>query len=164
MSLLIDQDTAYWGIIGIMAIGAIGIGIVMSPATNSIMGSVPVNRAGVGSALNDSTRLVGGALGIAVLGTIMNRVYRGDIEALISGVPSLPDDAFKMAQSSIQGAHIIAESIPDAGVSGMIADIANQGFVSGMNDAFMVAAAVMAAASILALVILPSKVRSWREG
>jgi hypothetical protein len=163
LSRIAEPDTGYWGVMGIMFIGAAGVGIVMSPATNSIMGSVPVSRAGIGSAINDSTRLVGGALGIAVLGTIMNSVYRQDIDVLMSPQAVLTPEAFEVAQSSIQGAHIIVGTIPDPALSQTVAGVANHAFVSGMKDAFMVAAVVLAAASIVALVILPSKIRAWEE-
>jgi len=53
----------------------------MSPATNSIMGSIPVNKAGVGSAMNDTTRQVGGALSVATLGTLLNSTYISQVNA-----------------------------------------------------------------------------------
>jgi len=130
----------------------------MSPATNSVMGSVPVNQAGIGSAMNDSTRLVGGALGIAVLGTVMNSVYLDKISVLEIGNTISPD-AYEGISSSIQGAHIMAESIPDPNVSQAIIEAADHAFVAGMSDAFMVTAFVMAAASVISLLILPSKIQ-----
>ena len=58
---------------------AIGMGLVMAPATESIMGSLPRAKAGVGSAMNDTTRQVGGALGVAVVGSVMLSVYGGRV-------------------------------------------------------------------------------------
>ena len=65
-------NTGYGQLSLAMCITALGIGLVMSPGTNSVMGSVPVNQAGVGSAMSNTTRQIGGALGVAVLGTLLN--------------------------------------------------------------------------------------------
>jgi hypothetical protein len=80
----------------------------MSPATNSIMGAVPVNKAGIGSAMNDTTRQLGGAMGVAVLGTIMNNTYLRGVESLKTALPIMPQEAFDFIASSIQAAHIVA--------------------------------------------------------
>ena len=68
-------NTSYLDIAIGMVITSVGMGITMSPATNSIMGSVPVDEAGVGSAMNDTNRQIGGALGVAILGTLLNSSY-----------------------------------------------------------------------------------------
>ena len=62
-----------------LALMAVGMGLVMAPATESIMGSLPRAKAGVGSAMNDTTRQVGGALGVAVVGSVMLSVYGGRV-------------------------------------------------------------------------------------
>jgi hypothetical protein len=54
----------------------IGVGCTMAPATESIMGSIPRQRAGVGSAVNDTTRQMGGALGVAIVGSVLSSAYR----------------------------------------------------------------------------------------
>ena len=132
----------------------------MSPATNSIMGSIPVRQAGVGSAMNDTTRMVGGALGVAVLGSIMNSTYISKIETL-NGV--LPPALFDLVRSSIQGAHIAAGMIPDAEMARTIVNQANDAFTSGMVDAMLVGAIILATASAVTLIILPTRVRPPRE-
>ena len=86
-------DTSYAVIAIGMCITALGIGITMSPATNSIMGSIPVSEAGVGSAMNDTTRQIGGALGVAVLGSLFNSAYIGTIDGIKWPVP-LPSPTY----------------------------------------------------------------------
>ena len=101
-------DTPYATIAAGMVIIASGLGLVMAPATDSIMGSVPENKAGIGSAMNDTTREIGGALGVAVLGTLLNNVYIERVGELASQLPGLPAQALEVIEDSIQAAHIVA--------------------------------------------------------
>ena len=141
---------------------ALGIGLVMSPATNSVMGSVPVGRSGVGSAMNDTNRQVGGALGVAVLGTLMNSTYLARIGE-VNWFGQLPDRIIEVIRSSIQGAHIAAQNVPDSQLSGMIINEANAAFTSGVSNALTVAAIIMAVAAFIALIMLPNRVRPPRQ-
>lgn len=77
--------TGYELVAVVLLLLGIGMGTAMAPATDSIMGSLPLEQAGVGSAVNDTTRQVGGALGVAILGSIMSTAYR----ARIDSVPAL---------------------------------------------------------------------------
>jgi MFS transporter, DHA2 family, multidrug resistance protein len=86
-----------------------GMSFTAAPATGEIMTSVPLAKAGVGSAVNDTTRELGGALGIALLGSIANSAYRSSID--LSSVP-LPDGARAGAQESVGAARAIAASVP----------------------------------------------------
>lgn len=153
-------DTPYSEIVIGLVILAGGMGLAVSPATDSIMGSVPQNKAGVGSAMNDTTRELGGALGVAILGTIMNSRYLTDIDTIREQLPIVPDDAFEAISSSIQAAHIVASDprVPDF-ARNIIVDTADKAFVSGMNEAMFVGAIVMGLASLLAYILLPSEVQ-----
>ena len=71
-----QTDTAAWWVIAITALSAFGMAHVVAPATESIMGSLPRAKAGVGSAMNDTTRQVGGAVGVALLGSILASAFR----------------------------------------------------------------------------------------
>ncbi len=157
---MVEVDTSYPMIVLGMCIMSLGMGMTMSPATNSIMGSLPVDRAGVGSAMNDTTRLLGGALGVAILGSVMNSIYISKIDKL-DGI--LPPQLLDGVRNSIQGAHIIAQNIPDQGLSQLIVNSANEAFVSGMVRATLIAAIVMAAASVVTFIILPMRVRHAEE-
>ena len=73
-----------------LVVTAIGMGLVMAPATESIMGSLPKSKAGVGSAMNDTTRQMGGALGVAVIGSLFASVYRPGVGAALAGSGRVP--------------------------------------------------------------------------
>src|SRR5690606_1657680 len=91
-------DLEYWHILASMAVMMTGMALTMTPATNMMMSAVPRNRAGMGSAMNDTTRELGGALGIAVLGSVLGSVY-GD--KIVEAVSNLPAQAQEIAESSL---------------------------------------------------------------
>ena len=165
LSQIAKVDTSYGMLVIVMCVISMGMGLTMSPATNSIMGSLPVNKAGVGSAMNDTTRLLGGALGVAVLGTIMNNIYIAKINDTLSGALSSSPQLLDAARSSIQGAHIAAQQIQSINptLAGMIVDSANQAFMSGMVRAVMIAGIIMVVASLVTFIILPMRVRPAKE-
>ena len=153
-------DTAYPLIAVSLVIIAAGLGLVEAPATDSIMGSVPERKAGIGSAINDSTREIGGALGVAILGTLLNNVYIDKVGTLTAQLPALSAEGFEVVQNSIQAAHFVAAdpSLP-AEVSATIIDVANNAFVSGMTDAMFIGSLIMLGAAAIVIAFLPSKVR-----
>jgi EmrB/QacA subfamily drug resistance transporter len=153
-------DTPYWEILIGMVVLASGMAMAMSPATNSIMGSVPVNKAGVGSAMNNTLRQVGGALGVAVLGTLMNKTYVADVNTALAGNPQggLPPQALDTIRSGIQAAHLVAERLGNTALARNIIDVTNKAFVAGMNDALVVGAIIMAVAALVTFIILPSRI------
>jgi len=164
MSQYFEVGTSYATIVLGEIILAAGMGFAVSPATNSIMGSVPVSKAGIGSAMNDTTRQLGGALGVAVLGTVMNSRYLEGIEALKTALPQLPDDIFAGISNSVQAAHMIAANpkVP-ASFADTIRFTANQAFVTGMNEAMLIGAAIMALNAVIVILILPAHIRRSTE-
>ena len=137
---------------------ALGMGLAVSPATNSIMSAVPVSKAGIGSAMNDTTRQLGGALGVAILGTFANSTYLAGLGDLKAQIPLLPDKAIEAIKGSIQAAHFIANSNNPLALlfKGQLLKITDTAFVSGMSHAMMVGAIVMFAGALFALVFLPA--------
>ena len=132
----------------------VGMGLVMAPATESIMGSLPKAKAGVGSAVNDTTRQAGGALGVAVIGSVFAATYHRAIE-----VPAgLPAEAGSMVHDSIGKA---LEAVRDfnlpTDLAGSVHDAASQAFVSGMQVAAWVGAAVVVCAAFIAYRFLPAR-------
>nr|WP_233224946.1 MFS transporter [Nocardia sp. MDA0666] len=84
----VTVETPYLGTVLVsMVLMGVGFGVVQGPATESIMGAVPIEEAGAGSAVNDTTREVGGTLGVAVLGSIMTSVYTDRVGARIDAIP-----------------------------------------------------------------------------
>ena len=136
---------------------ATGIGLTMSPATNSVMQSVPVRKSGIGSAMNDMTRQVGGALGIAVLGSILNGTYRENLTLQMSVLEQISEPMRETMMRSIQGAHVVAGQLSD-GAQGIV-DAAEFAFMAGMQQALLVAALVMFVSAVLMFLFLPDQAK-----
>jgi EmrB/QacA subfamily drug resistance transporter len=149
------EGAAYTSILPGLLLMGFGMGAAMSPATDSIMGSVPVHKAGVGSAMNDTTREVGGALGIAILGTLMNHRYLHGVTGLKT---TLPAPVYEAVRSGIQGAHAVAAPLGGDAAQGVIR-MSNHAFVTGMTEAMVIASVIMAGAAVFSLVFLPAETR-----
>ena len=147
-------DSAY-GIVALaFVVLGLGIGMAMAPATDSVMGSLPLAKASVGSAVNDATRTTGGALGVAVLGSILSSGYRGDMDGdrlAASAAPAAPRRTTRSPARWPWRGRI-------GGATGdRLAVTAQEAFVNGMHAAVVVAAAVAVAGALVALVFLPSR-------
>jgi len=118
---------------------AFGMALVMAPATESIMGSLPRAKAGVGSAVNDTTRQVGGALGVAVVGSVMTSAYGPRLESGLAaaGVHASPANV-EQAKQGLGFALQLAAKAP-ANVQGAIVTSAQNAFVTGMHHGVIVA-------------------------
>jgi EmrB/QacA subfamily drug resistance transporter len=124
-----------------------GIGLAMAPATESIMGSLPKAKAGIGSAMNDVVREVGGTLGIAVLGSMLASAYSSSM----AGTGELASD-------SVGGAHAAAAEMGGSRGADLVA-AANQAFVDAMSTTAGVAAAIAVAGALVAALFLPARGR-----
>jgi len=133
-----------------------GMGIAMSPATESIMGSVPKEKAGVGSAMNDTTRQVGGALGVAILGSLTAGAYHSSIDSS-SVVAGLPAQARAAIHDSIGGANLVASKLGSSAKP--ILTVVNQAFVDAMSSTLLVAAGVAVVGAIVAYAVLPARLK-----
>ncbi len=133
-----------------------GFGLGMPSLTDSIMASVPVEDAGVGSAVNDVSRELGSALGIAVLGTFINSIYRSNIDDRLSG--QVPEDAVELAR---EGIGVVAAASPNlpTDVAQTTFTGAGQAFVDAMNSGFLLSAGVMGVAIVVAATLLPRTAR-----
>ena len=107
--LLWEVNTSYLVIGPIVAMIAVGVGLVFAPAAEAVMGAVGAAKAGVGSAVNDMTQMLAGALSIAVVGSVMYSIYSA---RLGDAVASLPAEAGEMVRDSIWGAVQLAASLP----------------------------------------------------
>src|SRR3954464_3000304 len=146
-----DPGSGFALIGGAEAIMGAGIGLAMTPATDSIMGTLPPERASVGSAMNDTVRQVGGALGGAILGSVLSSHYRDGMDGAAHGLPA---GAAGTARDSVAGASAVAERV--GGAAGQaLHHAASLAFVDGMQVAMLVAAAVTVAGAAAALVLLP---------
>ena len=148
---LLTVDSSYPQVIGAMVVGGVGMALTMSPLTASIMSAVPPNRAGTGSAINDTTRELGGSLGVAVLGSIVSSRYLSELHEVTG---SLPAAARQAADESLGGALRVASQLP-AGAGRALARNAQVAFVDGMQAAVVVAALAAAAGAVIVFRKLP---------
>jgi EmrB/QacA subfamily drug resistance transporter len=132
-----------------------GVGLSLAPSTDSVMGSVPKQEAGVGSATSDTSLQVGGALGVAVLGTALNLRYQHEMSVLLRHFP-VPVPIKDAILGSLGGALAVAERVPGpAGTA--LAEAAKRSFVSGMDLGLLIASIVVALAACVVLVALPQR-------
>ena len=128
-----------------------GMGNIMAPSTDSVMGAVPVAKAGVGSATNDVTRQVAGAIGVAVIGSVFNSAYQANMEPAVA---QLPPDAAGAASNSIGAALQVASQLP-AQAGEALALASRQGFVDAMGVAIWIPVALAIVGGFLVLKFLP---------
>jgi EmrB/QacA subfamily drug resistance transporter len=137
----------------VLAIAGFGLGVAMTPATDAIMGALPKEQAGVGSAVNDTTREIGGAIGVAVLGSVFSAVYSSRMTEVAN---VLPAEIGSVVRDSIGGALAVAGQV--GGTSGeAIAAAARSAFVDGMATASLIGMGVAIAGALVALVWLPAR-------
>jgi EmrB/QacA subfamily drug resistance transporter len=135
---------------------ALGMGLVMAPATESIMGSLPRAKAGVGSAVNDTTRQVGGALGVAVLGSVMTSTYAPAVASSIksSGANVTP----AQVSSAKDGLGFALElAVGPNGLGHSVVVAAQGAFVTGMHHAVLVGALAPLIGALVAFKWLPAR-------
>jgi EmrB/QacA subfamily drug resistance transporter len=140
----LDATTAYWLLAIPMALLGLGAGAAMAPSTTSVMAALPSSKAGLGSALNDTSREVGAALGIAVLGAVTSSIYRTDLADALAAAPQDLADAVK---ASAGAGLAVAQEIGGIAGSDLQEAIVN-GFSRGVAVAFAIAAVVVAAAAL----------------
>jgi EmrB/QacA subfamily drug resistance transporter len=145
-------DTSYWYIALALVILAIGMANTMAPSTGAIMTSLPMSKAGVGSAVNDTTRELGGSLGVAVLGSLMASRYS---TALHHRAVAVPKAVLAAADDSLGAALGIARSLGGAR-GAQLAAAARSAFVDATHVTLLVGAGVAAVGAYLIFRILPS--------
>ncbi|MDT0345073.1 MFS transporter [Streptomyces litchfieldiae] len=145
----LDAGTSYWPVLaGLLPIGA-GMALATAPATTSIVDSLPAHKQGVASAVNDAAREVGGTLGIAVLGSVLNNGYR---QGISDNAPAgLPPEAVHAAQESLAVSQAVAERLGAHGEQ--LGRVAIDAFIDGYAIAYLASAVLLTltAAAILAL-------------
>ena len=139
--------SSYWVLLaGILPLGA-GMALATAPATTDIVAALPAHKQGVASAVNDAAREVGGTLGIAVLGSVLNGVYRADVS---SGLPGADPEVAHQAQDSLPAALAIAGRLGEPGDA--VAAVARDAFAHGMTVAYVASGAVLVlVAAVLAV-------------
>jgi predicted MFS family arabinose efflux permease len=149
-------DASYWGrIVGAMALMAAGLAFTTGPATDAIMGALPVGKAGAGSAVNDTTREVGGTLGVAIVGSVLNSAYGAHV---LPGLAALgaPASVGRLAGQSVVAGMTAAGRFPEP-LRAAAGDAVRSAFMVGLHRGSLVAACAVAAAALVALVFLPAR-------
>ncbi len=149
-------DTPYWaGVVPWMVLMAAGLSLTTAPATESIMGSLPVDKAGVGSAVNDTTREVGGTLGVAVVGSVFASLYGPAVTERLTAL-GVPDEPVAIAEQSVVAAAEVARRAP-AFIRPEILDAASDAFLEGMAAGCRVAGLATLVGAAAAFALLPAR-------
>ena len=153
-----SASLSYGVIAAQMVLYGLGMGLTSAPATESIMGAISRRKAGVGSAVNDSTRLVGGTLGVAVIGSVYASVYAARLtETMPAGVPGR---VAAIAHQSVGAAYVAADKVPALGHPGLgqsLQHAATNAFLRGLTVGSLVAGGVAVAGAVLAVLFLPAQ-------
>jgi EmrB/QacA subfamily drug resistance transporter len=162
MASRITAGAEYRDVAIALIVMAAGFAMMMPSATEAIMGSVPPEKAGVGSAVNDTTRELGGAFGVAVLGSVVSSTYGPQVREAVAGSP-LPADAVTAASDQVGAAMEIAQGLP-APFNQVLHDVAANSFVDGMSTALMIGAAALALGAVVVGLFLPARGRPDGHG
>ena len=149
---------SYGTIAAQMVVYGLGLGLTSAPATESIMGAISRAKAGVGSAVNDSTRLIGGTLGVAVIGSVYASVYGSHLTATMPA--ALPGQVAAMAHQSIGAAYAASGKIATLGHPALGQALhlaATNAFLHGLTIGALVAGGVAALGALLAALFLPAQ-------
>ena len=157
----LTPQSHYWPDVMLrMMLMASGMALTMAPATESIMSSLPLAKAGVGSAVNDTTRQVGGALGVAIIGSVLSSIYASQMSDFLAGTPIKGRAAEGIKESlgaALGAAKGLVRTAPELAAS--LARTANSAFVDGMQVGLYVAAGATLIGAVIAFVWLPARAR-----
>ncbi len=142
-------DTPYWTLGLIFFLWGLSMGNIIAPAVDSVLGAVPKARSGVGSAINSVSVQVGGAIGVATLGSVLVSVYSSSVAPAIASISMLPVELADAARDSVGAAIIIAGTLPE-GVGDVLALAARESFM----DAWQVMALVVCGIGVVAAVFV----------
>jgi EmrB/QacA subfamily drug resistance transporter len=146
----------YWHtVIVSMTLMAAGLGLTTGPATEAIMGALPRGKAGAGSAVNDTTRELGGTLGVAIVGSVLNSAYGSHVYASLTALGASASAGHLAGQSVIAGMNVAARfpaPLRDAAESAV-----RTAFVTGVHRGSLVAAGTSLAAALVALLFVPAR-------
>ncbi|MBP1681996.1 MAG: Antiseptic resistance protein [Proteobacteria bacterium] len=145
----IDVHMALWAILSGFFVQGLGMGLSMPPSTDSIMGSIPKAKAGVGSALNDTTIELSAAMSIAILGSYVNRIYLSHIKEM-----DVESSLAMALKTSIQSAHSAITSLSDVTLQEKLLDIVDKAFIDGVYHTMILGCVISIISGILAIWLL----------
>lgn len=130
-------------------LGGLGVGLSTPTATNSVMSALPEEKFGVGAGINDTTREVGGAIGVAVLNAVLAAAYTRNLPAAVLDGP--PPEMRSAAENNLGAALVVADRLPDPGP---LRHAPTEAFVSAMHTGLLVAAAACFAGALASDIII----------
>jgi predicted MFS family arabinose efflux permease len=155
-------DSGYWAFLaGVMPFG-IGMALSSTPATTAIVGSLPRSKQGVASAMNDTTREVGSALGIALLGSAFNSAYSGHIASQLAGAPSLPAGVLHGVTESPGVGMNVAHQLGGAD-GARLGALVKDSFAAGLSHALWIGMIVIAVGLAFVFARAPRRVEQALE-
>jgi MFS family permease len=159
---LLGLTTPVWLLIVILSVQGVGMGAVMAPATESIMSVVPREKAGAGAAVNNSVRQVGGALGVAILGSVLAASYSAHLGAAVDALPAhARGEASQSIVATLQAVGQVRSGGDEdaARAAGSLVEPAREAFVSAMHVTAVFTAGAALVAAVVVLVWLPGRQR-----
>lgn len=153
-AIVLKADSSYWGIIvPAMVVMAAGLALVQAPATSAIMGVVRGTQVGAASAMNDTTREIGGTLGVAVLGSVVAGQFGSamDAAALPEGMPA---GVLAQARDSVSAAMAISEQLPSP-LGEALREATSEAFMGALHHAVIVVAGVAWVGAVISFIVLP---------
>jgi EmrB/QacA subfamily drug resistance transporter len=156
-------DTPYWQIGVLLLALSFSLSNIMTPCLNAVLGAVPAARAGVGSAISTVSLQLGGALGVAALGSALSSVYRTKMEYMLTSIPSIPIQLSDAVAESIGSLVRIISMLPES-IRGYITLLARQSFMEGWQVVLLVITAIGLTSASLALKFMPQLAAKQEKG
>ncbi|MGW6524266.1 MFS transporter [Streptomyces sp. NPDC054962] len=156
----VDTGSTYADFLAPMMMLGFAIGLSVSPATDTIMGSFPESELGVGGGANDTALELGGSLGIAILGSLLGTAYRDELTDLVGG--NLPATALETAKDSVGGGLAVAEQVAKDPAGGAqqaqaLVEAVHEAFAHGVAQTSLVGGIIMAAGTLIVFAVLPGR-------
>jgi EmrB/QacA subfamily drug resistance transporter len=156
LAAMAHVDSPYWGRLVIaMVLMAAGLALTTGPATDAVMGALPLSKAGAGSAVNDATREVGGTLGVAVVGSVMSSFYGSQLADALSSLGLSSSTVATARESVVSGLNTVA-ALP-APARDAAGGAVRQAFMDGLQAGSLVAATTTAVAAVAVMIFLPAR-------
>lgn len=157
---LIESGSTYTDFVAPLLLLGFAIGLSVAPATDTIMGSFPESKLGVGGGANDTALELGGSLGIAILGSLLATSYKDKLTDLIGG--QLPAAAMDTAKDSVGGGLAVAEQVgqnPQGGAqqAQALIDAVHESFAHSIAHTSLIGAIIMAAGTMIVIAVLPGR-------
>lgn len=162
MILFYDTTTPLWILEVSIFLTSLAMGTMMAPSTEAVMGAVPPEQAGVGSAMNDVTRQVGGAFGVAIIGSVLTSIYSSRVSSAVDAVAGIPSAASESAKDSVGAAIGLAATLPPQ-VGEPLAEAARNAFTDAFGLAVLVGVGLALTGAVLVFKFMPGREQTFER-